>query len=107
MDETVRCADAIAEIAKESTDDQTRDVAIWADALRASVHAHRRDFETLMPWAKRLWRATRSLLAGAPELSGLAEVPTLERLPQFCEMALRILKAQKAGMSPAAPILTR
>ena len=81
----------------ESTDDQGGEVAIWADALRASVHAHRRDFETLMPWVPIVARSP-GLLAGTPELSVLAQVPTLERLPQFCEMALRILKDQKAGL---------
>jgi cyclic beta-1,2-glucan synthetase len=97
MDELVLCADAIAEIAKEPEDKRSKDVPIWADALRTTVHAHRRDFETLMPWAQVAAR-NPSLLAGAPELSCLAQVPTLESLPQLCEMSLRILKDQTAGV---------
>ncbi|HEY2884830.1 MAG TPA: glucoamylase family protein [Rhizomicrobium sp.] len=102
MDELVRCADAIAEMAKEPTDDRSSDVLTWADSLRTSVHAHRRDLETFMPWAK-IVANNPGLLAAATELLDLAKVPTLEHLPQLCETAHRILKNQKGG-APASPL---
>ena len=94
MDELVHRADAIAEIAKGSADERVCDVPIWANALRASVYAHRHDFETLMPWAGIVARDA-ALFVGGPDLSELAKVPTLERLPQVCDAVLRSLEERK------------
>ncbi|HYL32134.1 MAG TPA: glucoamylase family protein [Stellaceae bacterium] len=96
MDELVRRAEAIAQAAKEFTDKETCDVRIWADALRTSVHAHRHDFETIMPWAGIVARDV-ALVAGDSALSRLAEISTLEHLPQLCDAARCSLKERKTG----------
>jgi cyclic beta-1,2-glucan synthetase len=100
MDELVHRADAIAEIAKDAANEQNTDVPIWADALCASVHAHQRDLQTLMPWAGIVAR-NPELLAGSPDT--FSKVPVLERLPQLCERALRSLKDQNADTSGSDP----
>ncbi|MGH7007098.1 MAG: GH36-type glycosyl hydrolase domain-containing protein [Stellaceae bacterium] len=95
VDKLVHCADAIVEITKGSTDGRTLEVPIWADALRVSVHAHRHDFETLMPWAGIVAR-NMAPWVDAPELRDLAAMPTLEHLPSLCDTARRSLKEQNA-----------
>jgi cyclic beta-1,2-glucan synthetase len=102
LDELNRRAYAIAEIAKDPTHELTGDVSIWADALHASVHAHQRDFETLLPWVGIVARDP-ALLRGNPDLSMLTEVPALEHLPQLCEAALRSLKDRRADAPESAP----
>jgi cyclic beta-1,2-glucan synthetase len=102
IDELVRRADAIAEIAKDPTNERTGDVLIWAEALRASIHSHRHDFETLLPWAGIITR-NPALFARGPDLSSLAEVPALERLPQLCETALRSLNDRKTDAPDSDP----
>ncbi|MGB8182903.1 MAG: glucoamylase family protein, partial [Stellaceae bacterium] len=107
MDELVRRADAIAEIAKGSTNERTGDVLIWANTLRASVYAHRHDFETLMPWAGIIARNAAPLVDD-PELLRLAKVPALEHLPQLCDAVLRSLKERRVeslGSDPNAAAL--
>ena len=104
VDELVRCADAIAEIAKGAEDGRAGEISIWADALIASVHAHQHDLESLMPWAGIVAR-NPALLAANPDLSVLAEIPTLERLPKLCEKALGILNDRKAETPDSDPEL--
>ncbi len=98
LDDLVVRADAIIGIARGATIGRTDEVVIWADALCVSVCAHRRDFDTLMPWA-RLVARNPALLAGDPDLSRLAEMPTLEGMPRFCETALRCVGDRKANAS--------
>ena len=102
LNDLKRRADAIANIAREGANERGEDVAVWADALRASVRAHQRDFETLMPWAGIAARDP-VLLTDGHDLSGFAEVPALERLPQLCESALKTLSERKADAAPPEP----
>jgi cyclic beta-1,2-glucan synthetase len=102
MDELVRRADAIAEIARGSTDERACDVPIWASALRDSVYAHRHDFETLMPWAGIVARDA-ALFVGGLDLSELVKVPTLEHLPQVCDAVLRSLEERNTDLSSNDP----
>jgi cyclic beta-1,2-glucan synthetase len=52
-----RAADTICELARAWSEEQhgaaggELPVVVWADALRACVVSHRRDFDTLLPWA--------------------------------------------------------
>jgi cyclic beta-1,2-glucan synthetase len=103
MDELVRRADAIAEIADGAANGQADAVLIWAHALRASVHAHQRDFATLMPWAGIVVARIPASLAGGPDLSSLAEIPALEHLPELCRKALQSLGECKTEATDSDP----
>jgi cyclic beta-1,2-glucan synthetase len=71
--ELARKADAIAAAAQSAIDSET---VIWAEALRASVKAHQRDVDLLMPWAtlsdENQKNDTIALIATMPALGTLA-----------------------------------
>jgi cyclic beta-1,2-glucan synthetase len=94
MDDWQRCANSIAEIAKESANEATKELSIWTGALRDLVGSHRREFEALMPWARHLAQ-NRDLLTDNVELSALAGLPALADMPQLCEGALRNVHKRK------------
>ena len=96
LDEVLSRADSIVEFSKGASA-LSEDVAVWAGALRTSAHAHQRDFETLMPWAKIIAR-NPALLTGFPALADLAEVREIERLPPLCVKALHTLKQNNTNV---------
>jgi cyclic beta-1,2-glucan synthetase len=91
-----RCANAIAEIVKQTS--VSEEVAGWSAALRNSILAHQAEFEWLMPWAQILSR-NPTLIADLPELKRLVDRPKLECLPQLCEAALSALHERQANLS--------
>ena len=72
-------ADTMADIARtlaaERDDPAARELAAWAEAVRAVVASQARDLDTLLPWA-RLWQADPAI--DAP-------VPTPASAPDMCE----------------------
>ncbi|HEY5336926.1 MAG TPA: glucoamylase family protein, partial [Rhizomicrobium sp.] len=72
------------------------EVAVWADALHASVTSHKRDFEFLLPWAGVVQPAPKQAANSQPdELSALlGTLPTLGDIKLHCEAALKLLEGQ-------------
>jgi cyclic beta-1,2-glucan synthetase len=80
----------------------------WAGAIRASIASHRREVESLMPWAS-LITADSAIAAGSPEtavnsqagaLGALFDsIPTLSGLPDRCAAAIGILACRKAELA--------
>ena len=68
--------------------DPPSSVLVWADALRASVEAHARDLDTLMPWAR-----LRIDPVLGPIVAPLATPSPLLELPRRCEAVIRDLTA--------------
>ena len=64
------------------------EIAIWAEAFRACVLAHRRDLNFLMPWAKLI---ADGVSPGNDIATLLDTMPTLAALPGQCEAALQLL----------------
>jgi cyclic beta-1,2-glucan synthetase len=101
-------ADAIVAAAHvwsvELGDAAEADVAVWAEALRASTLAHRQEIDSLMPWATQF---TPELLVGDEAAALLNTIPTLAALPDHCETILRLLvNRQKGGMQAEfAPLM--
>ena len=75
------------------------DITVWAEALRASTHAHRQEIDVLMPWASLLPPAR---LAGGEATVLLATTPTLAALPAHCEAISRLLANSPQGRGPRA-----
>ncbi len=72
-----------------------RAVLASAEALRAAVATHARDFDTLMPWAR-----LRADEAAAPTMVRLTTM-SLAELPRGCEAALHDLATRRAVMVSA------
>jgi cyclic beta-1,2-glucan synthetase len=93
-------AEVAAELAREHSEHGTNaeaEIVIWTEALRASILAHQRDIDFLMPWARHIAEG----VPGCEELITLLEtMPTLSDLPDHCEAALRLLM-QRRGKSGA------
>jgi len=85
--ELAQKADALADLAHACP--AGSEIAPWAEGLRAAVLAHRRDFDSLMPWAS---------LAMPPGdfAAQLDTMPTLAGLPAHCEAALQTLTKHRA-----------
>ncbi|HEX3859055.1 MAG TPA: glucoamylase family protein [Pseudolabrys sp.] len=76
--------------AEEADADET---VVWSEALSASVHAHQRDIDFLMPWAK------LASASGDEELvAALDRMVTLNELADHCE-AVRQLMGQRKNKS--------
>ena len=101
--ELVTHADAVADIARTLIDEGNKelnpewgeDVLFWAEAARASVRSHQRDFELLRPWSL-LAAAAKSDPDSVPRdvLTSLVDpIPTLAELPDRCEEVNFILSS--------------
>ncbi|HEX3664222.1 MAG TPA: glucoamylase family protein [Rhizomicrobium sp.] len=66
----------------------SEEVLVWAEGLRASVVAHRRDFELLLPWAGLI---VDEALRGTEIAALLSTLPTIADLPNRCTAALQML----------------
>jgi cyclic beta-1,2-glucan synthetase len=77
------------------------DITVWAEALRASTHAHRQEIDVLMPWASLLPPAR---LAGGDATVLLDTTPTLAALPAHCEAISRLLADSPQGVD-LAPVM--
>jgi cyclic beta-1,2-glucan synthetase len=77
------------------------DITVWAEALRASTHAHRQEIDVLMPWARLLPTAR---LAGDEANALLDTTPTLAELPGHCEAISRLLANGSQGVD-LAPLM--
>lgn len=90
-------SDRLAELVNACSDqrgdvaDTYTELVIWTKALRASVLAHRRDLEVLMPWSSYM----ANTLAGDEFVSQFDVMPTLATLPMHCEAALRMLSSRR------------
>lgn len=102
LDDLLPCANAIA---GEAANQGYQEVSIWAESLRATVQAHRRDLETLMPWIGIVARNS-TLLGDSTTVFGLSEIPTLERLPQLCETVISDIEAGMAETLDESPDFT-
>jgi len=80
------------------------DIIVWAEALRASTHAHRQEIDGLMPWASLLPPAH---LAGDEATALLNTTPTLAALPAHCEAISQLLaiRSQAADLAPLVAAL--
>jgi cyclic beta-1,2-glucan synthetase len=76
----------------ERTGQPDDELVIWTGALRTSVLAHRRDFDSLMPWADLL---AAENLAGNEAAELLDAWPTLAALPDHCEAILHMLASRR------------
>jgi cyclic beta-1,2-glucan synthetase len=72
----------------ERGDAHSAEVHVWTAGLRASVDAHRSDFELLVPWAGLMADET---LRGTEIASLLSSLPAIAALPDHCTTVLRIL----------------
>ncbi|HEY5046593.1 MAG TPA: glucoamylase family protein [Rhizomicrobium sp.] len=90
-------ADALSELAhaqsKGRDDVEGENIVLWADALRASIASHARDFKLLLPWSDLLDSADTP-----SEIATVLDVPsTLASLSVHCETAGTMLTR---GMQP-------
>jgi cyclic beta-1,2-glucan synthetase len=92
--ELAQSADALVKLARDRSRERgDTELIVWAEGLRASVAAHRRDFELLMPWADRA-------LSGDEIALLLDTMPTLAMLPGHCEAVLQILAQRREQSGP-------
>jgi cyclic beta-1,2-glucan synthetase len=79
--------------AGERGDGAESEIVIWAEALHASVLAHLRDLQFLLPWAD----LAESAALPNDEASALLDtMPTLGTLPNHSESALQLLTQRRA-----------
>ena len=93
--------DVARTLAAERGDGDGCELLVWARATAATVAAHRRDLDTLVPWAPGLDGAVAALADDGPDatraLGQLAAAhPTLAELPERCAAALAELDAIRA-----------
>ena len=87
--ELVQKADALVDLARACSQERcSTELNGWAEALRASVAAHRRDYELLMPWADRA-------LSGDEIALRLDTIPTLAMLPEHCDTMQQMLARRR------------
>lgn len=85
-------ADALVQIGRAWSDERGdtagAEVIVWTEALRATVAAHRRDFDFLFPWTGLI---ANCALPADDLIALLDTMPTLAKLPERCKAALGIL----------------
>jgi len=79
------------------------ELLVWANAVSASVRSHRRDLESMVPWAGLAAGDGDKTLLDDDLASLLGSVPTLAQLPELCAAAIAILTRRQAER--AAPEL--
>jgi len=102
-------ADTLIDIARtlnaERGDDGSAQVVLCAEAVRASIQSHRRDFDQLMPWAVLLNDAAALTVPAngaadffpAQEMARIFDsIPSVADLPDRCENAIRVLTQRAA-----------
>ena len=67
------------------------DTADWVNVLHSSVRAHRRDFDTLVPWGGTVAADSTD----GPKLSDFLEMPSLRQLSEFCADKLQTFGSWK------------
>ena len=96
LEDLLREADNLDELARawsaERGETGGAEIIVWTAALRASVAAHRRDFELLLPWAN---LGPPGASPGGDIAALLDTMPTLTALPQHCEAALQALTRKR------------
>jgi cyclic beta-1,2-glucan synthetase len=99
--------DTLVDIARtltaERDDGADADVVVWAQAVRATLASHARDFETIMPWALHLEAARPELSPASPEAGGaidslMASSPTPADLADRCRAAMGELTTLRASL---------
>ncbi len=84
-------ADIARTLSKERGDGGSAEALAWAEAVRASVHSHLRDFDELLSWTRlnELDADAGSERRKAPNEQGdpLLAMPSLAELPRSCEAA--------------------
>ena len=94
LDEMVHRSQAILAAAREKSDTTGAAVIAWSEALLASVEAHKRDLDFLIPWAGLLASRESGVPDSYPgETSKSFDVlPTLDTVRSHCESALKSLE---------------
>ena len=112
--DVARLADKAASRAQSLTEDGSEGSAsetlVWAQAVGATIHAHQRDLEHLMPWAGRMTFDVAPCKQGrVGEFDGgsdfarlLNTMPTLAELPRLCEKATSALMHRRTGLAARA-----
>ena len=104
-------ADSVIDIAQTLTtergDGAGAELLAWADAIRASIDSHRREVESLMPWAS-LVTLDAAIAPPSKEAGGISQdnvlgtlfdsIPTLGDLPDRCMEAIGILECRKTEL---------
>ncbi len=91
----------VADIARTLTEERhggtgaVEETLTWATAVCASVVGHRRDLESLVPWAEFLARD----VADDELASLLGAMPTIATLPDLCEAAISVLTRRRAMLA--------
>jgi cyclic beta-1,2-glucan synthetase len=105
-------ASSVVDIAQTLTtergDGAGDELLVWAGAISASIDSHRREVESLMPWAS-LVAADATIALGSQEtlensqdsaLGALFDsIPTLGDLPDQCAAAISLLACRKAELA--------
>ncbi len=105
-------ADSVIDIAQTLTaergDGAGAELLAWADAIRASIESHRREVESLMPWAS-LVTLDAAIAPPSKEAGGISQdnvlgtlfdsIPTLGDLPDRCAEAIGILACRKTELA--------
>jgi cyclic beta-1,2-glucan synthetase len=91
-------ASAFTELAAALDDARRGDAATWVETLQSTIASHRRDLDTLAPWAETLDEATATLstelVAGLPAVGRLlGAMPSLGEMPAVAGAAARELAA--------------
>jgi|HubBroStandDraft_1064217.scaffolds.fasta_scaffold00025_35 cyclic beta-1,2-glucan synthetase len=76
------------------------EVLAWSDSIAAAIASHRRDFDSLMPWATLIASAGPGGIGGDgaldPELAGLmTAMPAIADLPDLCAAAIASLRQRQ------------
>ncbi|MGH7318695.1 MAG: glucoamylase family protein, partial [Candidatus Rokuibacteriota bacterium] len=99
--------DTLVDIARtltaERDDGAHSDVVVWAQAARATLASHQRDFETIMPWAPPLEAARPEISRVSPEAGRVIETlmsssPTPAVLADRCQDAIGALATLRASL---------
>jgi cyclic beta-1,2-glucan synthetase len=98
LTDLVRQAETIRDLAHERTiagnteETEAEEMVVWSEALSASVRAHQRDINFLMPWAFLLNKSGDDACIAA-----LDKIVSLNDLPGHCEAALALIAQRKAS----------
>ena len=98
----------------ERGDNAGAELLIWAAAIRTSIEGHRREAESLMPWAS-LVTLDAKICPVSKETDGSSQdkvfgtlfdsIPTLADLPDRCAEAIGILAARKTRFEANAGLI--
>src|SRR5229473_540544 len=104
-------ANSARALAKERGDSGSGDLLTWAEAVCATIRSHRRDLDSLMPWAGLIASDGGHVAATTTDGNGHSDesferffdtIPTLADLPDRSEAAIRALAIHRAELAAQA-----